>query len=187
MLCSEKLSNCYAYLSTEYTLNNANSILDLGSNSSLPMLRRRCTIINPDKTIPDIDESLSREIKHEKFIIAPRENPNQLVVTYGECSTKMELRPFQYHRSTVKEILTQEHIDETIREANLILDPLRGQVAKLDRFILFYLLIGIITVGTLSVIIGMFLHYALSVVLAFVYITILIVVLWKTKRRAFEL
>jgi hypothetical protein len=80
-----------------------------------------------------------------------------------------------------------EEIKQTIDQANRILGPLRGRVARIDKFLLFYLIIGIALVGTLAVIIGILVHFLISLFIAIIYISILIIVLCKTKLKLFEL
>lgn len=61
--------------------------------------------------------------------------------------------------------------------------PLRGRVACYDRIILYYLLFGIILTAGLGFILGKFVHYFLSIVLAFSYFIVLGIFVGYIKKR----
>lgn len=71
----------------------------------------------------------------------------------------------------------------TVTQINKLLKPLRGRVATYDRFILFYLIFGLVIAASVGVIFWVFLHYAISIAIGIVYFTILGSFVYVTKRR----
>jgi hypothetical protein len=66
---------------------------------------------------------------------------------------------------------------------NEVMKSNRGTLAYYDRIILFYLLFGLAFTGFLCVLVGMLLHYSLSVILGFLYFGALGIFIWFIKKR----
>ena len=67
---------------------------------------------------------------------------------------------------------------------NKVLKPLRGKVALYDRFILLYLIFGVLIAGSLGVILWIILHYAISIVIGILYFSILGIFVYVTKKKS---
>jgi len=72
----------------------------------------------------------------------------------------------------------------TITMINKVLKPLRGKVALYDRFILLYLIFGVLIAGSLGVILWIILHYAISIVIGILYFSILGIFVYVTKKKS---
>lgn len=113
--------------------------------------------------------------------------PNKFidVITYSECSPVFEVRDDQLKEETLKlsNVDRQEFLD-TISTINKILKPMRGKVASLDRVILLFLLFGFLAFGGIAAVCGVFIHFAVSIVLAVIYFVILGVLVYLSKKRS---
>ena len=79
--------------------------------------------------------------------------------------------------------VTSEGLFKTVAEVNRLLKPLRGTVARYDRYILFYLLFGLFVVSLLGVLLGMLVHFGISLAIAVVYFVIFIAFVCYTKNK----
>jgi hypothetical protein len=85
--------------------------------------------------------------------LPPRPNKFLDVVTYSECSPNFNVREDQIPEETLK--LTDADREEfllTVSKVNELLKPLRGKVASQDRFLLLYLVFGMVIAATLGVV-----------------------------------
>jgi hypothetical protein len=78
----------------------------------------------------------------------------------------------------------KEEFSMTVTQVNKLLKPLRGLVAKYDRFILFYLIFGLVIATSIGILFWIFLHYAISIAIGVVYFTILGSFVYVTKKRS---
>ena len=119
------------------------------------------------------------------ILLPPRPNKYLDVITYSEWSPIFEIRDDQLNEETLKltNVDRQEFI-QSITTVNKILKPLRGKVASFDRFILLYLIFGFILFGGVGAVCGVFVHYAISIVLAIIYFIILGVLVFISKKRS---
>lgn len=131
----------------------------------------------------------AKKQKKEKYsdlsFLPPRPNKYLDVITYSECSPNFEIREDQISEETLA--LSDADRNEfiiTVTQINKVLKPLRGKVATFDRFILFYLIFGLILAAVLGVICAFFLHYVISIVIGLFYFIILGTFVYLTKKRS---
>ena len=131
----------------------------------------------------------NKEIKKQKYsdlmFLPPKPNKYIDVITYSEWSPIYTVREDQINEETLK--LTNADRQEfllTISTINKILKPLRGKVALLDRIILLYLIFGFFIIGGIAVVLGMFVHYAISIVIAVLYFALLGALVYISKKRS---
>ena len=79
--------------------------------------------------------------------------------------------------------VTTDALIKTVTEVNRLLKPLRGTVARYDRYILFYLLFGLFVVSLLGVLLGMLVHFGISLAMAAIYFVIFIAFVCYTKNK----
>jgi hypothetical protein len=81
-----------------------------------------------------------------------------------------------------KQAYLETHLPETLAMINNTLRPMRSRINCFDKFILFYLLFGLLVVSLVGVVLGIFLHFSASIVIGILYFTVLGVFVVYTKR-----
>mmetsp|Transcript_4942 Transcript_4942/g.5624 ORF Transcript_4942/g.5624 Transcript_4942/m.5624 type:complete len:302 (+) Transcript_4942:245-1150(+) len=165
-----------------------NSIIDMGEYPIVKVFNKKplaeSSDIENNNVQPQPDLSKKNKKERDVTFLPPRPNKYLDVITYSECSPNFEIRDEQIPEDTLAMSNTdrQEFI-MTITQINKLLKPLRGKVALYDRFILLYLIFGIIIAGSLGVLLWIFLHYAISILIGVVYFSILGGFVYVTKRK----
>lgn len=117
--------------------------------------------------------------------LPPRPNKYLDVLTYSEWSPNFEIRDDQISEETLE--LTNADRQEfvlTVAQVNKILKPLRGKVAAYDRFILLYLIIGLLVTAGVSTLWAIFLHYAPAIIFSIIYFVVLGIFIYVTKKKS---
>lgn len=139
-----------------------NSIIDFGEYPIAKVFNKKKKV--KKEQFDDIEkqqrgpsENNPNKIKKQRYsdltFLPPRPSKYVDILTYSECSPNFEIREDQIPEETIS--LTNADRQEfilTIAQVNRILKPLRGKVAAYDRFILLYLVFGMIITGGLSAI-----------------------------------
>lgn len=130
----------------------------------------------------DVSETSSQHLSskdptpkfNDSMYLPPRPSEKVDVLTYGECSSKLKLflTDGSDLRITERELSVLD-IEQTIDGANEILKSLKGKVATYDRFILLYIIFGLIGFGVVGFIFGYFIHFSISIVIGLLYFAIL--------------
>lgn len=72
--------------------------------------------------------------------------------------------------------------ETTIEDVNQVMKPLWGWVAMYDWLILFYLVFGMILTAIAGVLLGIFVHYGISIGLACIYLFVFAIIVYCVKR-----
>ena len=154
------------------TPTNMKSTFDLGEKPVATVIKPKEQLTTEERKAADV------------MFLPPRPNLQLAVVTYSECSPELELRDDQIHEEVLRAHgLSTDTLLRTVGEVNRLLKPLRGTVARYDRYILFYLLFGLFVVSLLGVALGLLVHFGLSLALAVVYFMIFIGFVCYTKGK----
>lgn len=110
-----------------------------------------------EKSQNDRGSQALNKVKKQRYsdltFLPPRPNKYVDVLTYSECSPNFEIRDDQIPQVTL-DLTNADRYEfiQSVTQINKLLKPLRGKVAAYDRFILLYLVIGLLITGGISAI-----------------------------------
>ena len=136
------------------------------------------------------NQDKKRERIKELLHIPPRPSKRVEVVSTGECSSRFRVDLDVENSMRLSERnLSIADIEQTIQGANEILKPLKNKVAKYDKLLLLYIIVGLFWFGVVGFMFGFFIHYAISIVVGIIYFVILGIGVYfykKTKNLTIE-
>lgn len=104
------------------------------------------------------------------------------VLTPAECSSNFEIRADQCNPEKLG-ICKIEKMEDALVTINTMVRPLKSKIAKYDRIILLYVLIGLMVTIGLAIIALRFIHFSLSIIIVLIYFIILAILIKVLKKK----
>lgn len=105
------------------------------------------------------------------------------VLKYGECSPLFEItKEVKESKLFLFSEIPYSEFENSVHRINAIVKPLKVKHSFYDKVLLLYLILGILVVGALAIVLGVFVHFSVAIVMAFVYFAGFVLLLLKIRK-----